>query len=161
MKQRALKYVPEEQGFTLVETLVAIAILLLIIIGPITAAQKGIQQAYYANEQLSAVFLAQEAIEAIRQRRDDQALEAWNNPSGNIDTSAWSNAGCSGSTGPLTCSVIKDGLTYNRTITIGAGGSERPVTVTVSWTNTSLFGGATRSVVLQTYLYDHYRRFGQ
>ena len=64
------------QGFTLVETLVAIAVLLLIIIGPITAAQKGIQQAYYANEQLSAVFLAQEAIESIRQRGDDRALKA-------------------------------------------------------------------------------------
>jgi prepilin-type N-terminal cleavage/methylation domain-containing protein len=161
MKHYATKHTREEQGFTLVETLVAIAILLLIIIGPITAAQKGIQQAYYANEQLSAVFLAQEAIEAIRQRRDDRALEAWNNPSGNVDTSTWSTAGCSGSSGPLTCSVTKDGLTYNRTITIGAGGSERPVTVTVSWTNTSLFGGATRSVVLQTYLHDHYRRFGQ
>jgi prepilin-type N-terminal cleavage/methylation domain-containing protein len=161
MKYPALKTAKTSHGFTLVETLVAIAVLLLIIIGPISAAQKGIQQAYYANEQASAVFLAQEAIEGVRERRDDRALQAWNSPSSMLDTSAWSTAGCSGTSGPLACSVVKDGITYTRTVTIGSGGSERPVTVTVSWTNNSLFGGATRSVVLQTYLYDHYRRFGQ
>jgi prepilin-type N-terminal cleavage/methylation domain-containing protein len=161
MKHHLSKTSYSSSGFTLVETLVAIAVLLLIIIGPISAAQKGIQQAYYANEQASAVFLAQEAIEAVRERRDDRALQAWNNQSSVLDTSAWSTAGCSGTSGPLACSVVKDGVTYTRAVTIGTGGSERPVTVTISWTNNSLFGGATRSIVLQTYLYDHYRRFGQ
>lgn len=61
-------------GFTMVETLVAISILLLVIIGPMTIAQKGIQNAYFARDQLTAVFLAQEAIEAVRELRDDQAL---------------------------------------------------------------------------------------
>lgn len=61
-------------GFTLVETLVAITILLLVVIGPITAAQKGIKNAYYASEQLTAVFLAQEAVEAVRELRDAMAL---------------------------------------------------------------------------------------
>lgn len=150
----------KEKGFTLVETLVAITILLLVIIGPITAAQKGVQQAYYANEQLSAVFLAQEAIEAVRERRDNQALAAWNDPAGDLDTSAWSTAGCTGTPGPLACSVTKDGLTYTRTISVGLGADERPVTVTVSWVNTSLFGDTPRTVTLQSYLYDHYRRFG-
>lgn len=150
-----------KNGFTLVETLIAITILLLVIIGPITAAQKGVQQAYYANEQITAVFLAQETVEAIRERRDDQALEAWNNPSGTTDTSAWNTAGCSGTTGPLACSVEKDGISYARTVAIGTGNSERPVTVTISWENKSLFGDEARTITLQTYLYDHYRRFGQ
>ncbi len=61
-------------GFTMVETLVAISILLVVIIGPMTIAQKGIQNAYFARDQLTAVFLAQEAIEAVRVKRDAQAL---------------------------------------------------------------------------------------
>lgn len=64
-----------QSGFTLVETLVAISILLLVIIGPMTIAAKGLQEAYYANEQITAVFLAQEAIESIRNLRDDNALD--------------------------------------------------------------------------------------
>lgn len=61
-------------GFTLVETLVAIAILLVAIVGPMSIAQKGAQSAYYANEQMTAVFLAQEALEAVRKVRDDNGL---------------------------------------------------------------------------------------
>lgn len=62
----------------MVETLVAISILLIVIIGPMTIAQKGIQNAYFARDQLTAVFLAQEAIEAVREKRDDQALHVYN-----------------------------------------------------------------------------------
>lgn len=64
-------------GFTLVETLVAISILLIVIIGPMTIAQKGIQNAYFAREQVTAVFLAQEAIEAVRKFRDSDGLEVY------------------------------------------------------------------------------------
>lgn len=150
-----------QRGFTLVETLVAISVLLVVIIGPISAAQKGIQQAYYANEQLSAVFLAQETIEAVRQRRDDLALEAWNNPELLIDTSDWSRQTDCEASGPFACAVVKDGITYTRNVEIGLGNTERLVTVTLEWQNRSLFGGDVRTVSLQTYLYDHYRRFGE
>ena len=67
----------QEEGFTLVETLVAVTVLLLVIIGPMTVAEKGIQNAYYANEQITGIFLAQEAIEAVRALRDEQALGAY------------------------------------------------------------------------------------
>ncbi len=75
-------------GFTLVETLVAISILLIVIIGPMTIAQKGIQNAYFAREQVTAVFLAQEAIEAVRELRDADALDAYSVASGD-DTWSW------------------------------------------------------------------------
>ena len=65
------------KGFTLVESLVAITILLLVIMGPMTVAQKGIQSSYYASDQITAVFLAQEAMEDIRRIRDDDALDAF------------------------------------------------------------------------------------
>lgn len=67
-------------GFTLVETLVAISILLLAIIGPMTIAQKGIQNSLYASDQTTAVFLAQEAIEAVRQLRDEKGLLVYQTP---------------------------------------------------------------------------------
>ena len=89
-------------GFTLVETLVAISILLLVVIGPITVAQKGIQNAYYANEQLIAVFLAQEAMEGVRKLRDDTALRVWcladegssDCGGSDTDTASWIPSGC-------------------------------------------------------------------
>ncbi len=75
-------------GFTLIETLVAITVLLLVIIGPMTIAQKGIQNASYANEQITAVFLAQEAIEAVQELRDNVALDAYSvNPG--LKTNSW------------------------------------------------------------------------
>ncbi len=95
----------QNRGFTLVETLVAITILLLVIIGPITAAQKGIKNAYYASEQLTAVFLAQEAIEGVREMRDRQALDVYydmDHNSATANTADWiqplSLSGCLNST---------------------------------------------------------------
>ncbi len=62
-------------GFTLVETLVAITLLLLVIVGPMTIASKGMRNAYFAGDQTTATFLAQEAIEHIQSLRDNNALE--------------------------------------------------------------------------------------
>ena len=61
-------------GFTLVETLVAITILLVAIMGPMTIAARGLQSAFHAREQITAFFLAQEGVELIRMHRDGNAL---------------------------------------------------------------------------------------
>ena len=63
-------------GFSLVETLVAIAVLLVAIVGPMTIAAQGLQASFFAREQTTAVYLAQEAVEAIEEIRDVAALEA-------------------------------------------------------------------------------------
>jgi prepilin-type N-terminal cleavage/methylation domain-containing protein len=63
------------KGFTIVETLVAISIFLIVIVGPMTIASRGMQSSYYANEQMTAVFLAQEGLEGVRHLRDNKALE--------------------------------------------------------------------------------------
>ena len=157
------------KGFTLVETLVAISVLLLVIIGPMTVAQKGIQNAYFANERATAVFLAQEAIEEVREYRDAEALNEFHGGDG--DTTDW----ISGAKNDLECSNCKlylDGGRYtesgsaesdfSRTVVItNEGGGIVSVDVTVLWESYIFGGGAsTREVKLQTWIYDQYRRYG-
>lgn len=76
-----------ERGFTLIETLVAVLILLLVMIGPMTIAQQGLQRAYFANERITAVYLAQEGVESVIKLRDDNALEFYAGSS--ADTWDW------------------------------------------------------------------------
>lgn len=58
-------------GFSLVETLVAITILLIVIVGPMTIASQTSRSSNFASEQVTAFFLAQEGIELIEKSRDD------------------------------------------------------------------------------------------
>jgi prepilin-type N-terminal cleavage/methylation domain-containing protein len=62
-----------QAGFTLVEAMVAIAILSVSITGPLIIAQKGIASAIYSRDQVTAFYLAQEAVEYIRNVRDTNA----------------------------------------------------------------------------------------
>lgn len=63
-----------EEGFTIMETLVAIAILLLSITGPMVFSQNGLRAAFYARDQVTAFYLAQDAIEYVKNRRDHNVL---------------------------------------------------------------------------------------
>lgn len=58
------------RGFSLIETLVAVVVLITAIVGPLTLAQRSIHAAVYARDQVIASFLAEEAIEYIRSVRD-------------------------------------------------------------------------------------------
>ncbi len=62
-------------GFTLVETLVAISILSLSIVATFTAVQNGLQTSNLAKDQITAFYLAQEAMEYIKNIRDQNALK--------------------------------------------------------------------------------------
>lgn len=64
----------DKRGFTLVEAMVAISILSLAITGPMLIAQKGIGSAIYARDQITAFYLAQEAVEYIRNVRDTNRI---------------------------------------------------------------------------------------
>lgn len=59
------------KGFTLIETMVAISILLLSISAPLTIASKGLATSYFARDQVTAFYLAQDAVEYIRNTRDN------------------------------------------------------------------------------------------
>ncbi|MCK6462370.1 MAG: type II secretion system GspH family protein [Candidatus Pacebacteria bacterium] len=62
------------RGFTLIETIVAIALLSAAVAGPLTMAIKSISNASVSQDQLTAFYLAQEAIEYVRKVRDDNVL---------------------------------------------------------------------------------------
>lgn len=61
-------------GFTLIETFVAISVLLLSLSGPLSLAASSLQSAYYARDQITAFYLAQEGVEYIRAKRDQNYL---------------------------------------------------------------------------------------
>jgi prepilin-type N-terminal cleavage/methylation domain-containing protein len=181
------------RGFTLIETLVAITILLLVVVGPITVAQRGIKSAYYANEQVTAVFLAQEAIEAIRELRDTDALTVYNGDG--TETWIWKNslpASCEGVGGcgfdllegtfetcgapenNTDCELKVDPATgkysyatginsgFKRRVYLTPVGSEAvSVRVEVTWDSVTFNSGAPRTVALETWIYNHYRRYSE
>jgi prepilin-type N-terminal cleavage/methylation domain-containing protein len=69
-----LKIQNSKNGFTLVEALVAITILVVSIAGPITIASKGMASAVFAKDQIVAFYLAQESVEYIRNKRDENNI---------------------------------------------------------------------------------------
>ncbi len=64
------------RGFTFVETLVAISILLMAIAAPLTLGSQGLAASRVARDQVIGTYLAQEAIEYARNVRDTNTLAA-------------------------------------------------------------------------------------
>lgn len=70
------------RGFTLVETLVAVLLLSVAVAGPLTIASRASASAAVAKDQITAYYLAQDALEYVRFKRDSNCLVAFaNNPS--------------------------------------------------------------------------------
>lgn len=69
-------------GFTLVETLVAIFIMLIAIVAPMSIASQSLAAARNAQDNVISFYLAQEGIELVRNIRDNNALSStpppWN-----------------------------------------------------------------------------------
>lgn len=94
-------------GFTLVETLVAISILSLSILATFTAVQNGLQTSITAKDQIVAYYLAQEAMEYVKNIRDENALNSLDGSSVNWLTGLVVTSG--GGSGPCdfgkTCTI--------------------------------------------------------
>ena len=85
LKAGSWKLTAVPRGFTLIETLVAVMLLSVAIVAPMSLASKSLSTAYYARDQITAFYLAQEAIEAVRSIRDSQILTIAENPAGAPD----------------------------------------------------------------------------
>lgn len=62
------------RGFTLIETMVAISLLTVAIVAPMMLTLQSLSSAYYSRDQVTAFYLAQEAIEEVHQIRDGNIL---------------------------------------------------------------------------------------
>jgi len=71
-----MHYQKKNTGFTLVEALVAISILMIAVASPMTVAQRGLSTALLSRDQMTASFLAEDGIEAVKNIRDQVALNA-------------------------------------------------------------------------------------
>ena len=83
-----------KKGFTIVETLVAIAVLMIAIAGPLVVASKGLTAAVYARDQVIASNLAQESMEKIRNIKDNNVA---NNRDWLTNLTDLNNNSCNGS----------------------------------------------------------------
>ncbi len=106
-----------QKGFSLVETLIAITVLTISITAPLVLASEGIKSTELAKEQIVAFYLAQDAIEYVKNVRDENKLSGDNqlvglsscdvendpeNESGcTIDTTNDNISNCSGTCSPI------------------------------------------------------------
>lgn len=120
----------KQKGFTLLETLIAVTILSVSLAGPITIASQGLSSAFFAKEQITAFYLAQEAVEYIRSVRDENFLKGngWLDGISNcvgavctIDMPAHAHTVCTGTCSPL--NFNSDTALYNNN---AVGGSNNP-----------------------------------
>ncbi|MCE9541610.1 prepilin-type N-terminal cleavage/methylation domain-containing protein [Candidatus Kaiserbacteria bacterium] len=64
-----------KRGFTLIETLVAVSLLTVSIVAPMSLVSQSLAAATYSRDQVTAYSLAQEGIESVRSIRDGNILE--------------------------------------------------------------------------------------
>ncbi len=88
------------QGFTLIETLVAISILMIAVVIPLSIVANALQSSYYARDQITAAYLAQDALEYVRSLRDSDVVAINNNHApiqswySSLDPSCTNGTGC-------------------------------------------------------------------
>ncbi len=107
----------KQAGLTIVESLVAISILVVAVIGPLVIVSQALRTSFFARDQMTSFFLAQEAIENIRNIRDRNSLTETN-------PSNWLNGIVTGVSGmPVITNLDGTGIVkYN--LTRGAAGYE-------------------------------------
>ncbi|MEK7063499.1 MAG: hypothetical protein AAB955_02290 [Patescibacteria group bacterium] len=157
-------------AFTLLETLVAVAVLLMSLLGPFSIAQQSLKSAYYARDQVTAYYLAQEGLEFVRAIRDQNYLSGSSWLTGistctavqcTVDMPNFVYATCSGPCTALKVSAV--GGLFNQAngtpskfvrsvslMNVAGDPNQVIVTVTVSW----ISAGISRTFSLQERLFN-------
>ena len=121
----------KSKGFTLIETMVAVSLLVIAIAGPMSLAAQSLSAAFYARDQMTSFHLAQEAVEAVRFVRDGNILT--NNAAGSAVVDLF--AGIPDTTGrPFTVDIRYDDPSQSMKLCNG------PCDPLSYDTDTSLFG---------------------
>jgi len=119
-----------ERGFTLVETLVAITVLLIAIVAPLSIVANSINATYAARDQMTAVYLASEAIEIIRQKRDTNVMQggtaSWDDGFGTGECDLGSTNACSVSILDMLFITVPYPAKYELTEYTAAAKAKRP-----------------------------------
>ena len=137
-------------GFSLVETLVAITILLLVIIGPLTISSTSVRGTAFASEQVTAFFLAQEGAELAQKGRDEFVLEHLKNPGSRAN--AWADFVNTGNGAPFAhCFNSINGCGMN--INTDAAGSLTPPRSCATIANCSLYLDTASGVARSRYIH--------
>lgn len=69
----------KKSGFTLIETFVAITILMIVVLGPMSLLSNALQNARFISDEITATYLAQEGVELmIDERNNDHKLDTFN-----------------------------------------------------------------------------------
>ena len=61
----------KKSGFTLIETFVAITVLMITVIGPMSLLARALQDSRYIRDEITATYLAQEGVELMIADRND------------------------------------------------------------------------------------------
>jgi prepilin-type N-terminal cleavage/methylation domain-containing protein len=77
------------RGFTLIETLVAVTLVLIAVSAPLYTASHSIVVAELSSYQMTASYLAQEGVEYVRTMRDNAYLAAYQAGGPTISSTAW------------------------------------------------------------------------
>ncbi len=64
------------RGFTLIETLVAISILMIAVVVPLSIVAGALQSSFLARDQITSVYLAQDALEFVKNKRDSIGIDS-------------------------------------------------------------------------------------
>ncbi len=133
-------------GFTIIETLVAISILIISITGPMVIVSQSLKSAYFARDQITAFYLAQEAIEYVRNLRDSNIFNGSTDRLNNLTSNGSSENNVCGlnplGTNDYTCALNYTSSGYTLTQCSQTGGLCSPLNFD---STTGIFGNPTPS----------------
>lgn len=68
------EYKNKNAGFTIIEAMIAILVLLIAVVAPLSIITSNLNSTFFARDEVIATYLAQEGVEIIRQRRDSNFI---------------------------------------------------------------------------------------